>query len=148
VRRRVSSGIELELVQRHLDELLNLLAAPPQTQDPGFAPAVDLRESDDSYVVLVDVPGVQDSEIAIDVVGRELRVLGRKLPHRDRRDTSHCRHMERGFGPFVVEILLPGPVQPSGARASLSAGVLEITLPRLSERRDRAHAIPITVEEA
>ena len=65
MRRRVSSGVELELVQRHLDELLSLLAAPPHTQDTGFSPGVDLRETNESYVVLVDVPGVPASEIVI-----------------------------------------------------------------------------------
>jgi len=147
MRRRVSSGAELELVRRHLDQLLQLLAAPPQALDPGFAPAVDLRDCGDRYVVLVDVPGVPGDEIAVHVAGRELRVSGKKPPERDPEGSAHCRHMERGFGPFAVEILLPGPVQPSEGRALLRAGVLEITLPRLSERRDRVHAIPVTVEE-
>ena len=147
MRRRVSSGAELERVQRHLDELLGLLAAPPQALDPGFAPAVDLRDCGARYVVLVDVPGVSGSEISVDVAGRELRVTGRKLPEREAEGSAHCLHMERGFGTFSVEILLPGPVQPAAGHAVLRAGVLEITLPRLAERRDRAHAIPVSVEE-
>ena len=147
MRRRVSSGTELELVQRHLDELIGLLAAPPQTHDPGFSPSVDLRESGGSYVVTVDLPGVPAAEIAVSLVGRELRISGRKLSDRDRPDRSRCQHMERGFGPFSVEVLLPEPVQPATARARLASGVLEITLPRLSERRDRVHSIPIASEE-
>jgi len=147
MRRRVSSGAELELVQRHLDELLEMLAAPPHALDPGFAPAVDLRDCGDRYVVLVDVPGVPGSEIAVRVVGRELTVAGRKLPDRDPHGSVHCLHMERGFGPFSVEILLPGPVQPSASRAVLRAGVLEVTLPHLAERRDRVHTIPVATEE-
>lgn len=147
MRRRVSSGLELELVRRHLDDLLGLLAAPSKISETGPLPAVDLREADDYYVVSVNVPGVPASEIVIRLRGRELRVAGRKLPDRDQPDRRHCHHMERGFGPFAVEILLPGPVQPTTTRATLSAGVLEITLPKLSERRDRVHTIVVSDEE-
>ncbi len=143
MRRRVSSGVELEVVQRHLDELLDLLAAPPHAQDTGFSPPVDLRETDESYVALVDVPGVPASGIGITIKGRVLRIAGRKRPEREERERYHCHHMERGFGAFEVEILLPGPVQPLKARATLGAGVLEITLPRLSDRRDAVHTIRV-----
>jgi len=147
MRRRISSGVELELVQRHLDELLTLLAAPSQAQETGFSPAVDLREADDRYVVLVDVPGVPAPEIVITLRDRELRIAGRKLPGGDRSHSRHCHHMERGFGTFAVEVVLPGPVHPDAARAALKAGVLVITLPRLSERRNTAHTIVVSEEK-
>ncbi len=147
MRRRISSGVELELVQRHLDGLLRLLAAPPQAQETGFSPAVDLREAQDRYVVLVDAPGVPASEIVITLRDRELRIAGHKLPGGDRSHRRRCHHMERGFGPFAVEVVLPGPVHPDTVRATLSAGVLTITLPRLSERRNTAHTIAVIEEE-
>jgi HSP20 family protein len=148
MRRRVSSGLELEIVQRHLDELITLLAAPPQVQDTGFSPAIDLREADGRYVVLVDVPGVPTSEIVVTLRDRELRIAGRKLPGGERSHHRHCHHMERGFGTFAVEVMLPGPVQPETAKAILNAGVLVIILPRLSERRNTAHTIAVTEEES
>ncbi|MGD1148550.1 MAG: Hsp20/alpha crystallin family protein [Thermoanaerobaculaceae bacterium] len=148
MRRRISSGVELELVQRHLDELLTLLAAPPQAQETGFSPAIDLREADDRYVVLMDAPGVPASEIVITLRDRELRISGRKLPGADRSHRRHCHHMERGFGTFAVEVVLPGPVRPNTAKATLNAGVLAITLPRLSERRNTAHTIAVSEEES
>ena len=146
MKRRISSGVELELVQRHLDELLSLLAARPQAHEPGFSPAVDLRETEDGYVVLVDVPGVPASEIVVTVRDRELRIAGRKLPGGARSHHRHCHHMERGFGTFAVEVVLPGPVRPDAATATVSAGVLAIALPRLSERRNTAHTIAVSEE--
>lgn len=55
--------------------------------------------------------------------------------------------MERGFGAFSVEVVLPGPVRPDTTTAVVRAGVLEITLPRLRERRDSLYTIPVTDEE-
>lgn len=147
MRRRVSSGWELELIQRHLDELLNLLAVPRGSTEAGFAPSVDLREDSERFVVKVDVPGVAASELVITLRQRELRIVGRKLPGKEQAAKGHCHHMERGFGPFSVEVLLPGPVRPDSARATLGAGVLEITLPRVRERRDSLYTIALTEEE-
>jgi HSP20 family protein len=143
----VSSGSELGLIQRHLDELLDLLAASQGAADGSFSPPVDLEESDTHYVVRVDLPGVAASDLAITLRERELRLAGRKPPGRDQPGRGHCRHMERGFGPFEVEVLLPGPVNPDAARAALRAGVLEINLPRVRERRDSVYTVPVADEE-
>jgi HSP20 family protein len=147
VRRRVSAGWELELIQRHLDELMSLLAVPRGAGEAAFSPPVDLRQSDDNYVVHVDVPGVTASGLVVTLRQRELRIAGRKLPAGEPSRKGHCHHMERGFGTFSVEVLLPGPVRAAAATASLRAGVLEITLPRLKERRDSVFTIGVTDEE-
>jgi HSP20 family protein len=147
VRRRVTSGLELELIQRHLDELLRLLAARWGPAETGFAPAVDLQEDAERYVVRVDLAGVAASELAITLRQRELRITGRKLPGNEQAAKGHCHHMERGFGPFSVEVPLPGPIRPDASTATLRAGVLEITLPRIRERRDLLYKISVTDEE-
>lgn len=147
MRRRISAGLELELIQRHLDELMSLLAVPRGTGETAFSPAVDLRQNDDHYLVHVDVPGVAASELVVTLRQRELRIVGRKLPAAEPSRKGHCHHMERGFGTFSVEVLLPGPVHAAVATASLRAGVLEITLPRVKERRDSVFTINVTDEE-
>ena len=147
MRRRVSSGWELELIQRHLDELLNLLAVPRGPAEAGFAPPVDLQEGADRYVVRVDLPGVAASELAITLRERELRIAGRRQPAWGQSGKGRCHHMERGFGAFSVEVMLPGPVRPDAAKAELRAGVLEISLPRVRERRDSLYTIRVTDEE-
>ena len=147
MRRRLSSGLELELIQRHLNELLNLLAGARGPAETGFAPAVDVQEATDSYVVRVDLPGVPASELVITLRQRELRISGRKLPGSEQADKGHCHHMERGFGAFSVEVVLPGPVRPDTSTATLRAGVLEIALPRIRESRGSLYTITVTDEE-
>jgi len=147
MKRRITSGVELEVVQRHLEELLTLLAAAPEAPQTGFSPAVDLRESDERYLVLVDVPGVAATDIAVTLRDRELRIAGRKPPSGAHSHRRHCHHMERGFGTFAVEMVLPGPVHPEAARANLKSGVLAVTLPRLSERRNTVHTIAVQEED-
>ncbi len=147
MRRRVSSGWELELIQRHLVELLGLLAVPRGATQAGFSPPVDLQEGADRYVVRVDLPGVAASELALTLRERELRIAGRKQPGLGQAGKGRCHHMERGFGAFSVEVVMPGPVRPDTTTAVLRAGVLEISLPRVHERRNSLYTIKVTDEE-
>ena len=147
MRRRLSSGIEIEAIQRHLDELLRLLAVPPSAVETGFSPAVDLIESEERYAVRINVPGVPHDELAVTLRQRELRISGRKLSECAPAPQRRCHRMERGFGAFSVEVLLPGPVRPDASTAVLRAGVLEISLPKVAERRDLLHTITVTTEE-
>ena len=147
MRRLVPSGLDIELIQQHLDELLALLALPAHQPDAGYAPPVDLREDEEGFVVLVDVPGVAASDLVITLRQRELRIAGRKLPTAAHSERRHCHHMERGFGTFSVDVLLPAPVRPEVSRSKLAAGVLEIRVPRVSERRDSVHTIAVAEEE-
>jgi len=147
VRRRVSSGSEFVLLQHDVEELLDLLTASAQAPQSGWSPPVDVAEMDDRFVVRVDVPGTPRDALSIRVVGRRLLVAGAKPAHRSDERRRRYHRMERSFGTFSVEVILPGPVRLDAAVAALRGGVLEIVLPRVEDRRGRAHAVPITEEE-
>ncbi len=115
MRRRVTSGWELELIQRHLDELLGLLAVPRAGSETALSPPVDLLQNDDEYNVRVDVPGVAAPDLVVTLRQRELRIAGRKPPSVEPSPRGHCHHIERGFGTFSVEVMVPGPVRASAA---------------------------------
>ncbi|HPC82848.1 MAG TPA: Hsp20/alpha crystallin family protein [Thermoanaerobaculaceae bacterium] len=147
MRRRIPSGLELEHLRRHVAELLDMLATIDGPAEGGWTPPVDILALPDRFVVRVDLPGVGREAIAITLSGDELRVSGCKpapkqpVPHR------RFHAVERGFGPFELEIPLPGPVASGAARARLRHGVLEIELPRLHERRRASYTISIHDEE-
>lgn len=147
MKRRVSSGSELVLLQHDVEELLDLLTASAQAPPSGWSPPVDLAELGDRFVVRVDVPGTPRDALEIRVVGRRLLVAGLKPAHRAGESQRRCHRMERSFGAFAVEVILPGPVRSEAAVAALRRGVLEIVLPRVEDRRGRALPVPITEEE-
>jgi HSP20 family protein len=146
MRRRVSTGWELELIQRQLDELLGLLASAGETVS-GWSPPLDLLVHPDCYTVRVDLPGVGGADLVITLRDQKLHIAGRKQPGAEEKRRRHCHQVERGFGPFAVEVLLPGPVRAGSASARLRDGVLEVKLPRVADRRSSVYTIAVQDEE-
>jgi HSP20 family protein len=147
VRRRIPSGLELEHLQRHVSELLDMLATLEAPAGGGWTPPVDILALPDRFVVRIDLPGMRPEDIAVSLRGAELRVSGCKQPPAPVAPHRRFHAVERGFGHFELEIPLPSPVQCSQTTARLRQGVLEIELPRLPERRCTAYSVPIDEEE-
>jgi HSP20 family protein len=146
VRRRVSAGWEIERVKRTLEELLGLLADAGEPAS-GWSPAVDLLEASDRYTVRVDLPGVSSEDVVVTLRDQELRISGKKQNGVGPQPRRRCHRMERGFGPFTVEVLLPGPVHANASSARLRDGVLEVRVPRELERRSSVFTITVEDEE-
>jgi HSP20 family protein len=103
------------------------------------APAVDIYESAQDVVILIDLPGVEPDGLEIELAGNILSVLG-KAP----RDDGGGRlllseyHSHDYFRAFVIT----DTVDSSDLSASLADGVLKITLPKVDKAASRR--IPIS----
>lgn len=103
--------------------LERLAAAGPQ----GWAPAVDLCETQEAFLFTAELPGLTRDQIRIDVHENKLTLQGR----RDARVSCEQYHqVERGHGEFCRTFLLPHAVIAEGVKADLVDGVLTITVPK------------------
>lgn len=100
----------------------------------GWAPLVDIEETDDAYLFEVDLPGVAREDIDIEVDGNELRVSG-EVHERER--TGVLRHQTRRTGRFEYRSTLPQEVEPERIEASLSDGVLTVRVPKSQRSQPR-----------
>jgi HSP20 family protein len=102
----------------------------------GHLPAVDVRETTDSYVFRVDVPGVKDDDIDISVTGNRLIISGeREEEKRNEGDRYHA--YESWYGSFSRSFTLPEGADPENVRADIKNGVLNITVPKRPEVQPR-----------
>jgi HSP20 family protein len=110
---------------------LERLASPgPQ----GWAPAVDLCETADAFIVTAELPGLTRSQVNIHVADNRLTLQGR----RDARVPCEQYHqVERGHGEFARTFSLPAGVDTDRIAADLRDGVLTITIPKPPEKGPR-----------
>ena len=122
------------------DPLRNLLAIQHRLErlassgPQGWAPAVDLCETVDAFIVTAELPGLARNQIRIEVNDGRLILQGR----RDARVSCERSHqVERGHGEFSRAFPLPSTVDVEHIAANLRDGVLTITLPKAPEKGPR-----------
>ena len=112
---------------RFFDEAIERCATPPV--DAG-TPAVDVIETDTSYTVKLDMPGVAKDDIQISVEGR--RVTIQAPIKRDEDKTLSYVHRERDVKQWSRSLRLPLEVDQTESAAKLELGVLTLTLAKRS----------------
>jgi HSP20 family protein len=118
--------------------------ATSTTTTPGpWTPAVDVAETEEAFTLYVELPGMKQEEIDIELTGDTLTLRGERKRLRDEQKDSFVR-VERSFGHFQRSFTLATPVQNDKVSAAYRDGVLEITLPKSEETKPRK--IAVTVE--
>jgi len=114
--------------------------SPPTDLDPAtWSPPVDVYETPEELLVVVEVPGVDPASIDLAVTGNVLSIRGAKEPGDLPEPALQVR--ERLFGAFHRQITLSSQVDFDKAEADASQGVLRIRLPKPSAAKPRT--IPI-----
>jgi HSP20 family protein len=103
-----------------------------------WAPLADLRETDDAYVVEMDLPGVKKDDITVELSGNELVVTGDLA---DGADGQSSRRIRRS-GHVEQRVLLPASAEADKVTASLSDGVLTVTVPK--SEGDKPRRVEVT----
>lgn len=97
---------------------------------------MDLRETPDSYVVQMDLPGLEKSDISIEVRDRVLAVSGSRKHSTEKKKDEKILMQERSVNSFSREVVLPKSVDTDSVSAEYKAGVLTITLPKTEKDKE------------
>lgn len=102
----------------------------------GFRPAVDIREEADAYLLHIEVPGVKREDLHVEVDKGLLTIRGeRKLTSEEVKKSY--RRVERHYGAFARSFALPDTADGEHVTADLHDGVLDVRLPKRSEKASR-----------
>lgn len=107
--------------------------------DMAFSPSLDMKEEKDRYVVRMDIPGADKSNLNVSVDDRLLTVSGQIDEQRESHDGDQVLHRERRSGQFQRSVSLPGPVKASGLDAQYENGVLTVTVPKADTGSESKH---------
>jgi HSP20 family protein len=110
-------------------------AAMPST--PVWAPALDISERKDAYLVSVELPGVKLEDLKITLDDGLLTIEGERSFADDASDEQYHR-VERRYGAFRRSITLPAHVMADAVEASFEDGVLQILVPKAEEAKPKS----------
>ena len=98
----------------------------------GWAPAIEVFEKEDKFVVKAELPGMKEEDIDVSVIGDTMTIKGeRKAESEVKEEDYYC--CERSYGSFFRSIALPSTVDAKKIEASFKDGVLEVSLPKAAE---------------
>jgi len=107
-----------------------------------WAPAVEVTEHDGKLEVVADLPGINESDVKVEVTDEGLAIQGERKREREEKGERYYRS-ERSYGQFYRLIPLPENANLDQARAEFHNGELRISVP-VPERQRNTRQIPIS----
>lgn len=153
----VSTAYPLSRLQREIDDLFDhffrdfgLNARPWPRQLDSLArtaagwlkPNVDISASDEDYTIHVELPGVTEDDVHVEVSGDTLRIRGEKKHEREQNGRNYYS-VERSYGSFQRVLSLPDDANTDLISAIYRNGVMTITIPRKEETKREAKRIEV-----
>ncbi|HLJ87583.1 MAG TPA: Hsp20/alpha crystallin family protein [Candidatus Angelobacter sp.] len=107
-----------------------------QLQAGSFVPPVDVYEDEHKLVLKLEIPGVNEENIDVQVENNALTVRGeRKFENEEKEE--HFHRIERRFGTFVRSFRLPNTVDSDKIEASYDRGILRISVGKKAEAKPK-----------
>jgi HSP20 family protein len=101
-----------------------------------FAPPVDIYEDEHKIVLKLEVPGLAEKDLDIQLENHVLTVKGeRKFEKEEKEENFH--RIERRYGSFYRSFTIPNTVDPESVKAGYDAGVLKIELAKRAEAKPK-----------
>jgi HSP20 family protein len=96
-----------------------------------FGPPVDIYEDDQKLTFKVEVPGIDEKDIKVEIENKVLTVRGERKLEKDIKE-ENFRRMERHYGAFSRSFTLPSTVDPEKIEANYTHGVLAVQMPKVA----------------
>ena len=142
-----SAVSDVAVLQNRLNSIFQDFARPEGSATESlatgnFIPAVDIYEDEHKLMLKLEVPGVKQNDLDIQVENQTLTVRGeRKFEAEEKEENFH--RIERRFGSFVRSFTLPQTVDAGAVTAKYDAGVLSIQLAKKEAAKPKQVKIEI-----
>ena len=123
------------LMDRWFDEASSSLGMSSMTPGIGrvathaYRPRIDVCGDANCYEIKLDVPGMDESDLSLEVKDDVLVIRGQKQEKSEDKD-KHYYRIERSYGAFQRTLALPDDANADEIEARLDNGVLRLEIPR------------------
>ena len=128
------------------NEMNRMHGYPAKTDDAGdavtsdWAPAVDIKEETDRYLLIADIPGVDPKDIDIHMENGLLTIRGERESEK-KTEREGYKRIEREHGVFYRRFTMPEGVNADAIEATNKNGVLTVTIPKQEAAKPRKIAV-------
>ena len=128
---------ELEEMGRRFEDIFGRPFLPGiwrlfPSEEMVWAPAIEVLEKEDKFLVKAELPGVKEEDVNVSVSGGTLTIEGEKKAESEVNKKGYY-YCETSYGSFSRSITIPSTVDASKIEANYDKGVLEIILPKAPE---------------
>ena len=132
----------LNQLQKELERAYEGDANESSVSTAEWAPAVDIKEEAERFVLLADIPGVKPEEINISMEDGVLTITGEKNTEAETEKDGYKR-VERTYGSFYRRFTLPDTADADAISAKSNHGVLEIIIPKREALKPKKISISV-----
>lgn len=131
----------IEALRREMDHLFDEMVPFSWFSEKGngfdlWAPNTDMMETDDAYVIEIDLPGIPKEDVKISFKDNRLTISGERKKEEKEEEENFMRR-ERYFGSFLRSFTLPNTVKEDAVKAKYRDGVLTVTVKKTEESKPK-----------
>jgi len=130
---------EMDQLQREMNRLFEG-SAGKHTLGLHKYPAINLWANEEGQIIRAEMPGIQVSDINIDVTADTLTISGSRA-HDEEVENTRYHRQERGYGSFTRTLQLPFMIDTNSVEANFKKGVLDIKLQRAESDKPKKIAV-------
>lgn len=128
---------ELDVLRREMDRLFDDFVPTPRSASPTvWAPRADIVETNDAYLLSLDLPGIDRDALDITFEDGTLKVSGERRATSEHQDGRFHR-VERSYGRFFRSFTLGADIESDAIEAEFGDGVLELRVPKAETAQPR-----------
>lgn len=110
-------------------------------------PSVNIKETKKEYQISVEIPGVEEGDIALELSGNSLVIKGEKKQEKTQDDENY-HWVERSYGSFSRTLALPADADLEAIEAKFKSGVLNVNVPRRQVAKQKENVKVIDIKRA
>lgn len=133
---------EMLSLRREMERLLDEFFGRRPARAEEFSPLTDIKETENEFVVKMEIPGVKPEDIDISLHGDTLTIRGEKKAE-ERTEKENYLRVERCYGAFSRSFTLGVPVKADAVEATYKDGVLEVKIPKAEEAKPKPIKIKV-----
>src|ERR1700738_4749090 len=121
-------------LHREIDRLFSEFAQGigPNGGQANIIPSIEISETDKAIEVSAEMPGLERKDVEISIEDDPLPTRGEKKIEENKKD-KNVQLSERAYGVFYRVLQLPPGIDPSSVQATMSNGVLKVTIPQAAK---------------